>query len=247
MAFAAKYPGTCRACGGKVSVGEMIEWSRETGARHAKCKAEASKTAETPPKDAITLYGGSGYGCEGWDKGSVIRSSDKRIAAGGPEWLFVVSARREYVREDGLSFGVGDDQGYLYSATCRAATPEEFAEPARLRTEKIARKDAAKALAGIFDESMSWEYPMVAPSEDSYKPEGDVIPIGEGQTIYGGSHWFVVGSEWIWAIRNNGGDGDNWSSNNVRTGGAGAIGRRTPFQADLAAKILDLAKKAKGT
>jgi hypothetical protein len=32
-------------------------------------------------------------------------------------------------------------------------------------------------------------------------------------------------------------DGDNWASNNVRTGGAGAKGWRTAFDKELAARI----------
>ena len=32
----------------------------------------------------------------------------------------------------------------------------------------------------------------------------------------------------IWHVVNNGGDGDCWANNNIRTGGAGAIGRRYP-------------------
>lgn len=53
-------------------------------------------------------------------------------------------------------------------------------------------------------------------------------PVGEKvlntQNIYGGGDWFVIGTDCIWYIQNNGMDGDNWSHNNVRTGGAGAIG-----------------------
>jgi hypothetical protein len=30
----------------------------------------------------------------------------------------------------------------------------------------------------------------------------------------------------VWYVQNNGADGDDWSANNVRTGGAGAIGWR---------------------
>jgi hypothetical protein len=46
---------------------------------------------------------------------------------------------------------------------------------------------------------------------------------------------------WIWHVLNNGRDGDDWSSNNVRTGGAGGIGRRLPYSAELDAEIRELA------
>ncbi len=61
-------------------------------------------------------------------------------------------------------------------------------------------------------------------------PEGNNLPDGDRlmdtQDIYGGGDWFVVGAEHIWYVLNNGADGDNWAYNNVRTGGAGAIGWR---------------------
>jgi hypothetical protein len=62
------------------------------------------------------------------------------------------------------------------------------------------------------------------------------------ENIYGGGEWWVIQPKWIWHIRNNGHDGDNWSVNNVYTGGAGAIGHRVPFSDELAAQIRGLKK-----
>lgn len=61
-----------------------------------------------------------------------------------------------------------------------------------------------------------------------------------GPTIYGGGEWFVVEPDGIWLVRNNGGDGDDWSRNNILTGGAGAIGWRVPVDAEMADKIAQL-------
>lgn len=47
---------------------------------------------------------------------------------------------------------------------------------------------------------------------------------GKDTEIYGGGTWFIIEKEHIWFIKNNGADGDNWSYNNIKTGGAGAIG-----------------------
>ena len=47
---------------------------------------------------------------------------------------------------------------------------------------------------------------------------------GSGFNIYGGGVQYVKQEKYIWKLKNNGMDGDNWSKNNVRTGGAGAIG-----------------------
>ena len=62
------------------------------------------------------------------------------------------------------------------------------------------------------------------------------------ENVYGGGEWWVIQENWIWHIRNNGHDGDNWSANNVDTGGAGAIGHRVPYSDDLADKIRELKK-----
>ena len=76
------------------------------------------------------------------------------------------------------------------------------------------------------------------------QPDGDNSPEGERvldtQDIYGGGSWFVIGPERIWYIRNNGMDGDNWSYNNVRTGGAGAIGWYIPFDEEIAGQLRTL-------
>lgn len=57
------------------------------------------------------------------------------------------------------------------------------------------------------------------------------------QDLYGSGQWWVIQPNYIWFIKNNGMDGDNWSLNNVETGGAGAIGVRVPYSEDLAEKI----------
>ena len=62
---------------------------------------------------------------------------------------------------------------------------------------------------------------------------------GNPQNIYGGGEWFVIGEERIWHVRNNGTDGGDWSLNNVRTGGAGAIGYSVPFDNNLAHRLVN--------
>lgn len=62
-------------------------------------------------------------------------------------------------------------------------------------------------------------------------PEGEEIetPSTKGSTrLYGGGEWFVISDEYIWFIQNNGADGDLWTVNNIKTGGAGAIGYKIP-------------------
>jgi hypothetical protein len=160
-----------------------------------------------------------------------------------PEFLFVLTASQRYIREDGLSFGVGDESGYVYSATCRAATDEESKPLRAAIAASRARIKAGDELQHISRRIIAeGEWPE--PAGGQITPEGETIPIGSGQTIYGGGRWFVVGPEYIWLVINNGADGDDWSANNVRTGGAGAIGRRVPATPELAEQIKSLALAA---
>lgn len=151
MTMKAKYPGTCRTCGGAIRPGDTIDWEARTRqAFHLQCPPvtprPAAPTQEAVPAAkapaAIELSGGSGYGCKGWQVGQIVQAHPKRVAAGGPEWLYVLRAGRQYHSEDGMSFGVGDDRGYTYWAQCRAATAEEAAPAIAAATRGAARKAA---------------------------------------------------------------------------------------------------------
>jgi hypothetical protein len=236
MTITARYPGTCSICGRRIIPGQKIEWNKETRqSAHAECKAKES-TEPAPYR----ISGGSGYGCAGWQPGQVVQASKALQAKGYPEWLYVVRARQRYVREDGLSFGVGDDSGYIYSAECRAATEAEAAP----YIERLAKATAVKAAQAEVDEIKKQI------RQNGERPEGNNVVNGERllntQTIYGGGDWFVIDNTHIWFIQNNGGDGDDWSVNNVRTGGAGAIGWRVERNEELVNRLRELAAVIEG-
>ncbi len=70
--------------------------------------------------------------------------------------------------------------------------------------------------------------------EPNAEPEGIKIETPYyPHNIYGGGHWFVIEKNRIWAIQNNGSDGDCWAWNNVATGGAGAIGYYIPYESKI--------------
>lgn len=116
-------------------------------------------------------------------------------------------------------------------------------EQAKKRREEEEKK--ANELKEKLDEiGMAFEnaeYPD--PENNKMRVEGEVIqhPLNP-ENVYGGGEWWVIQENWIWHIRNNGHDGDNWSANNVNTGGAGAIGHRVPYSEELAAQIRGLKK-----
>lgn len=64
--------------------------------------------------------------------------------------------------------------------------------------------------------------------------------------LYGGGSWWVAAEDGLWFVRNNGMDGDDWSRNNVRTGGAGAIGWRLPRDPAMEAELRRIAAALKG-
>jgi hypothetical protein len=238
MVIRAKYDGKCRRCGQVIKAGEQIEWSRESGSQHVTCPVKKVASVSTFDGPTFKLGGGSGYGCRGWRVGQTVHSNDKHIADGWPEFVTVLSATSRRVYEDGLSFGVGDESGYIYTATCRAATELEEQIEIEKREKSNARKNSETHLRELKDQI----------KKTGERPNGTNDATGEfiadSFTAYGGGSRFVLGTEWIWFLENNGSDGDDWSANNVRTGGAGAVGWRVPRTEDLAAEIMNTAAVA---
>lgn len=80
-------------------------------------------------------------------------------------------------------------------------------------------------------------------------PEGDFDLNGvkvenplHPHNIYGGGEWWYICDDGIWFVKNNGFDGADWSWNNVRTSGAGAIGRKVDYDEDLFNNLMKLKK-----
>lgn len=201
-------------------------------AEDAKKADEAKKNAidagsgGKPAQDGNSLYlsGGSGYGYSGWHVGQVVKH-DKSPNG----WMLVTSVKKKYFKDEGMSFGVGDDSGYVYQAYGRPATDEEAAPAIALEVEQEKKKAKAKAFSLV----------QKVVQDIGYRPGGsNAWPAGEkvhdSFNLYGGGSAWVVGDDAIWFIQNNGSDGANWSVNNIQTGGAGAIGWMIPFDQNLA-------------
>jgi hypothetical protein len=190
----------------------------------------------------FTLSRGSGYGGKPFQPNTLVQNSKSNIDKGEPEWLYVLKTSQRHFREDGLSFGVGDDSGYVYIAECRAATPEEIAPVAQAKElrqkEQEQKVQAEKDLHQVVEDIQHGELPPRNPDGTGLVPRGQVLDIsGKNHQMYGGGDWFVIGSDYIWYVKNNGADGDSWDANNVSTGGAGAIGWRVPHSKALEDKI----------
>ncbi len=226
----ARYGSTCAACGGRIEPGDLIEWSRGAAARHVTCPTRQAPAAPATP--APIQFSTTGHSRnDGPAVGSTFRHRQHGIVT-------VLSSRGQYIREDGMSFGLMDESGWLFAVGARPATEAEAAPVLEREARTELCRTARARLAAIAKQiEQAGEYPARTP--EGIVPEGDRV--FDTQDIYGGGGWFVVGPEYIWYCRNNGADGDDWGRNNVRTGGAGAIGRRVPFDQALADEIRALA------
>lgn len=142
--------------------------------------------------------------------------------ANQPEYLFVLTSSARYVREDGLSFGVGDESGYIYSATCRPATDEESAPLREAIAKAEARRVAAKALRDLYTDL--WRSPEAECPEKVERIEGETI------TVRDSSQKIVISADCLWLVTYNGRDGDDWSPNNY---GGHSIAKRLPRTAEV--------------
>jgi hypothetical protein len=95
-------------------------------------------------------------------------------------------------------------------------------EERRIEEEKAQLRQELQGLLATINQALEKKQRI---KETDYSPKGEEIqhPLNP-KNIYGGGEWFVIEQDRILHILNNGMDGDDWSLNNVRTGGAGAIG-----------------------
>lgn len=121
----------------------------------------------------------------------------------------------------------------------------EYKKNKRENELKMSRQKAMKINNGLQEIHTSFAN-AVSPKPDKglMVIEGEVIQHPKyPENIYGGGRWWVIeDKKYIWEIKNNGSDGDNWDINNVATGGAGAIGRRVKYTSALASKIRQIGK-----
>jgi hypothetical protein len=229
MTITAKYAGTCAACGGAIRVGDMIEWQRGSQPRHATCPQSVDPSA---PRAEIQVSRGEGYGGRPYVVGQTMRLRDRRAVT-------VVSATQCYIREDGMSFGVGDEEGHIYHADCRLATEEETRDLVARELRATERRIAGEWLRALVSGGIG------VYEEGEHILDGEEIAVGGTDTrIVGGGTWITICDDWNWFVRNNGADGDDWRGNNMRTCGAGARGYRVERDAELERWIREAARLA---
>jgi hypothetical protein len=117
-------------------------------------------------------------------------------------------------------------------------TCESILEEERIRQQKArTKRDAVRNLQKIVERDGVYV-------EGNHVLKGTEISISSRSLAYGGGEWVVIepDEKHFWYVLNNGADGDDWSRNNVQTGGAGAIGRRVPLTEE-AKVLIEVAKE----
>jgi len=193
---------------------------------------EYLKVAENENPGSYLISKGEGYGGRPYKIGEIFRDKNKGTI------VKVISAKATYVKDDGMSFGVGDEQGYIYSARVVPATEDESNAIIESETKDRLRADANNRLSkisGIIQKRDNLS-PVIA-----HEPEGETLQ--NTFDIYGGGNKYIIGKDYIWYIMNNGADGDDWGSTNIGNPGfSGEIGWRVPYLDDLANELKQLSK-----
>lgn len=130
----------------------------------------------------------------------------------------------------------------------RLATPEEVAA---LDAQEHAAQAARAAKAEVQRTLAELREAFMRRGERPTSADGQLMAVeGERlldtQTLCGGGEWWIIQPAAIWYVQNNGSDGADWSLNNVRTGGAGAVGRRLPYDPAVAEQLRAAQRGQKG-
>lgn len=142
---------------------------------------------------------------------------------------------------DGFSFGVMSEEWYSIKAVDISETPEGqeiINKNKKLKIEETAKREKAAQKNAIIKEICDYIKEYGERPDDAGSVSGE--PLIDTFNIYGGGYQLVICYNEIWYIKNNGMDGDDWSLNNVRTGGAGAIGWIAPLNDNIRSLIAKL-------
>jgi hypothetical protein len=190
-------------------------------------EAEARARAAAPDAPVFTLSGPDGAAPPG--PGETARLGDGRAVTGLRTW-------KKYYGEDGWTFGVMDESGYLYFSECREATPEERAG-LEGREARQARREGLMERAAELSRTADGEIPAEVTGDLHALPSARIRPARRTEA---GAPYIQLrtdeGAGALWLLIYNGADGDNWSYSNY----GAYIARRIPLTPELAALAADL-------
>ncbi|WP_155981037.1 hypothetical protein [Nocardia sp. CNY236] len=225
-----RYPSRCRNCGDIVNPGEGTA-ERAADSTWVVEHPDCSPRQHNPMGAAtwtIRLGEGAGGGPSrpgrsfraNWTSGDNRPGADE-VPGGRTDGqltsgiVTTVTAGQIYYNEDGLSFGVGADTGYVYWAEVRAATADEAA-PILDSEDRYQRRMALSAridalIGSLVPVTSDREYPETAAGLDEITTLPQV-PTG-GRNDYCDRIHIDEPRERLWLLINNSGDGDDWNRN----------------------------------
>ncbi|MFY7068960.1 hypothetical protein ACOQFV_24145 [Nocardiopsis changdeensis] len=127
-----------------------------------------------------------------------------------------VDVQERYYAEDGLSLGVGADEGYVWTVTVRPAAAEEAAPLVEAEQRRGRQAHVAARLVHLLD----WRYGGRQP--DAFHYDGDTgsspatavpVPMAPRYDTAGLHRELLIDrrSGVLWTLAYNGGDGDDWT------------------------------------
>ena len=136
----------------------------------------------------------------------------KNIWSKSPDLLKITSVKYDGKYE-------GDD--YFFVVTYE---PLSELEMERYNLEKLKKEGVNKANERIREIIEIIQTRGQCPKKLEITGDKYITTKSEQNSIFGGGEWINIDDDRVFYVKNNGSDGDDWSRNNVETGGAGGIG-----------------------
>lgn len=208
----ARFRGSCAICGRSIRAGETIHYHNKA-AEHLACaeQAAAGEAAVAASGAQLVEYSDHVQPIEG----KPVREPYQRPGQAERRWVVPLQIRSRYIREDGLSFGLDQDSGTLYSVKARLATADEIAAEEQRLSDERARYHAARERKARLDrlhDKILREGERPAGAD----PSGtDLTP---GARYDDDRYYLDREAGLVWVEVYNGRDGDSWANNNARGG-----------------------------
>ena len=146
MTMRAKFPGRCKVCGQTIRVGEEIEWTKESGAKHVRCP-QAQEKAPAAASAPVALVAGGARRESGTNRKS---GHCERCGA----WLQAGKGRLQYCEYDTGCPKHHDTSGYHLYCLDAEACGKAAAEARQQRAaEKAAAEVVGKLVAYNWDQA----------------------------------------------------------------------------------------------
>lgn len=151
--------------------------------------------------------------------------------------LTVLDVKSQYYPEDGLSFGLSDDRGWMHTIYAGPPQPQDAATFETKETAARKLRELKLKASKRRDDIEKYVRQHGETPQLGHHPKGDhLCTTGEKSIPYGGGNWFVAEPDALWFVQNNGHDGDDWSINNI----PGSVGWRIPKDQRLVDELKEI-------